>query len=84
MIEKIGQSQWKYNQILIPVTFSIGIASFPEHAQEQPVLIEHADQALYHAKNNGRNQVFVFEKSMAISDLINKENEMVQKLEQQM
>lgn len=38
-------------------TVSIGVASYPSDAQRPDALMELADQALYHAKHNGRNQV---------------------------
>ncbi|MEW6110232.1 MAG: sensor domain-containing diguanylate cyclase [Nitrospirota bacterium] len=38
------------------VTLSIGIATSPSDARSKEELIEKADQALYHAKHNGRNQ----------------------------
>ncbi len=38
------------------VTISIGIATSPHDAKTKEELIEKADQALYHAKHNGRNQ----------------------------
>ena len=38
------------------VTVSIGIATSPVDAANKEELIEKADQALYHAKHNGRNQ----------------------------
>jgi diguanylate cyclase (GGDEF)-like protein len=41
-------------------TVSIGLASFPLDAQRPDALVEFADQALYHAKNNGRNQVCAY------------------------
>ncbi|RMI27596.1 MAG: diguanylate cyclase [Calditrichaeota bacterium] len=39
------------------VTISIGVAAFPEDAQEPEELIHQADQALYTAKARGRNRV---------------------------
>jgi diguanylate cyclase (GGDEF)-like protein len=36
---------------------SIGVAAFPDDSREQAQLIERADLALYHAKENGRNRV---------------------------
>ncbi len=38
-------------------TVSIGVATFPENAATQAELIETADQALYRAKDSGRNRV---------------------------
>ncbi len=43
------------------VTLSIGVAVFPEDARDQTYLIECADNALYFAKENGRNQVVSYQ-----------------------
>jgi diguanylate cyclase (GGDEF)-like protein len=40
----------------LKVTISIGIATAPADAKSKEELIEKADQALYNAKHNGRNQ----------------------------
>ncbi|MCG3172366.1 MAG: hypothetical protein GMKNLPBB_00516 [Myxococcota bacterium] len=42
------------------VTLSIGVAAFPEDAQDKHQLIARADAALYRAKKNGRNQVMLW------------------------
>jgi diguanylate cyclase (GGDEF)-like protein len=42
----------------LKATVSIGIAGFPRDAKEIQPLIEKADQALYRAKEAGRNKVF--------------------------
>ena len=39
------------------ITVSIGIASAPEHGVDRVTLLRLADEALYRAKDNGRNQV---------------------------
>lgn len=39
------------------VTISLGVSTFPEDGQTPNEIIEHADQRLYFAKENGRNQV---------------------------
>lgn len=45
-----------YNQAIIKVTISIGITEFKENLELQDV-INLADEALYRAKNSGRNKV---------------------------
>lgn len=40
-----------------PITVSIGVATFPDHATEAHELVRAADQALYRAKMRGRNRV---------------------------
>ncbi len=42
------------------VTTSIGLACYPDHALDVVKLKEAADRALYRAKENGRNRVFVY------------------------
>jgi diguanylate cyclase (GGDEF)-like protein len=39
----------------ITVTASIGISLFPEHGDDAATLLKHADTAMYHAKEQGRN-----------------------------
>ncbi|HTV22313.1 MAG TPA: diguanylate cyclase [Polyangiaceae bacterium] len=46
-------------KVLGPVTVSIGIASYPDHGSERDVLIRSADEALYRAKNEGRDRAVV-------------------------
>lgn len=42
------------------ITISIGIATAPSDAKSKEELIEKADNALYHAKHNGRNQSVIW------------------------
>ena len=42
---------------LLPLTISIGIAVSDDHCREASLLIRAADQAMYRAKNAGRNRV---------------------------
>ena len=48
-----------------PVTISMGISSYPEHAQTVSGLIEKADQALYIAKESGKNKCQLWESDYA-------------------
>jgi diguanylate cyclase (GGDEF)-like protein len=42
----------------LKLTVSIGLASYPDHAQSAEGLIQIADQAMYHGKRKSRNIVF--------------------------
>jgi diguanylate cyclase (GGDEF)-like protein len=44
-----------------PVTISMGIAAFPDHGSEIESLIWFADEAMYRAKDAGRNRVFLYD-----------------------
>ena len=50
----------------ITVTCSIGISVFPEHGADAETLIKHADTAMYHAKESGRNNFEFFTPEMSI------------------
>lgn len=45
----------------IPITVSIGLSTYPLHAQELADIVSKADSALYKAKQNGRNKVCVYD-----------------------
>lgn len=46
------------------LTASIGVSVYPEHGRDPATLIEHADTAMYLAKNSGRNQVAFYVANM--------------------
>ena len=58
----------------ITITISLGLATFPEDAQDAESLIDEADKALYHSKNKGKNQVSeakkLDEEAVAAHDLL--------------
>jgi len=45
----------------ISITASFGVAACPEHGTDRDALLRAADQALYRAKNSGRDQVVAAE-----------------------
>jgi diguanylate cyclase (GGDEF)-like protein len=42
------------------ITLSLGIAVYPDDGRDVKTLIDHSDQALYHAKHNGRNRAIAY------------------------
>lgn len=55
--QKLHEINLLINSIKISTTVSIGIATFPGHGQSITELISASDQALYKAKDEGRNNV---------------------------
>ncbi len=56
--EEVAKLELRYDdQPLGPVTVSLGVAAFPDHAKESEQLLRCADEALYLAKQSGRNRV---------------------------
>lgn len=56
----IGQNE------ALKITVSIGFASFPVHALQMEKLIKLADDGLYQAKRNGRNQIGCTEDTISV------------------
>jgi diguanylate cyclase (GGDEF)-like protein len=54
---RIEGAAFEYQETPIPVTISIGVASYVEQADAGTKLIAEADAALYEAKRSGRNRV---------------------------
>lgn len=46
------------------VTCSIGIAVYPQHGNDEKLLVINADMAMYQAKKNGKNQANFFEEAI--------------------
>ena len=53
-----------------PITTSLGVAVFPNHAEDAESLFRRADQALYEAKNAGRDRVVVAQSAPPGGELI--------------
>ncbi len=47
-----------YNDEWLPITISLGAAAFPDHGRTPEDVLKAADDALYKAKEDGRNRVF--------------------------
>lgn len=56
--DAVSETKVRYvDSILPPVTISCGVAAFPDHGQDPADLLRRADEALYLAKEAGRNCV---------------------------
>lgn len=51
----------KVNNLSLHIGASIGISCYPKDANESDGLISNADEAMYKAKENGKNKFFLFE-----------------------
>ena len=59
------------NEFLIPshslnITCSLGVSIFPDHGGDAETLLRNADQAMYSAKENGRNNFQLFRPGMSV------------------
>ena len=57
--EELGGTTFQTELGELRVTASLGVATYPEHADDGGGLFEASDKALYAAKHGGRNQVCV-------------------------
>ncbi len=57
------RKSWIIENIKLNVTTSIGVAIFPDHADNEIELMKKADIAMYKSKELGRNQIVYFDKS---------------------
>jgi diguanylate cyclase (GGDEF)-like protein len=62
MLLKGIQKKHLGTQSLDLITLSAGIAYMPEHGTTKNELMRAADEALYAAKNDGRDRIVVYEK----------------------
>jgi diguanylate cyclase (GGDEF)-like protein len=62
--QKIESHNFLYDGLKLEITISIGVATLmPTHSTSSSQLINQADQALYHAKDSGRNRVCCYSES---------------------
>lgn len=62
-------TQFEIEGHFVFVTASIGISFYPEHGIDQETLVKNADLAMYHAKENGKNQVQSYNERMSTVSL---------------
>lgn len=61
LLEEASQLSLTHQGALLRnVTFSCGVATYPDHTQDPFRLLKLADEALYQAKNRGRNRCIVW------------------------
>jgi len=61
MREEVAKLELRYDgRPLGPISVSLGVAAFPDHAKESAELLRHADEALYEAKGAGRTRVVAY------------------------
>jgi len=62
----------------VSTSCSLGISIFPEHGEDSEILIKHAGQAMYCAKENGRNRFRFFTEELNIQavERLERENEL--------
>ncbi len=72
------QEKWELGDKALFTTTSIGIAMYPDHAEDVDTLVKFADTAMYRAKEEGRNKIKLYSGSMGekIEKVIRIEHEM--------
>lgn len=60
LINSFNTNQFTSNNINLKITVSIGVSRFPDCGSNLEDLLNKADEALYRAKHNGKNQYFVY------------------------
>lgn len=64
ILDSIRHLQLSYSGLILEkITLSAGIATYPEHGHTPSAVLQAADIALLRAKNKGRNQLVIAEKS---------------------
>lgn len=80
---RIAEIPFKLDSGEIAVTVSIGIATTQAETFDMDVLMKHADQALYVAKESGRNRSAIFRKDKAVVVKATSATDMVQQIDDQ-
>jgi len=62
--KKVGERLVEVARSKLPVTISMGLSTFLDHAQTRAEIVANADKALYRAKTTGKNQLCVYDKNI--------------------
>ena len=62
--QDFSETATDYDGMKFSITFSAGVATFPEHGPTGDLILQAADQALYRSKYGGRNRVTEFAKEI--------------------
>jgi len=60
LINLFNTNLFTLNDINLKITVSIGVSIFPDCGNDLEELLNKADEALYRAKHNGKNQYFIY------------------------
>ena len=63
--EAVGAAPLAVGGTVVTMTVSVGVAALEERDQKWEDILHRADEALYHAKQNGRNRVSVHGRDLA-------------------
>lgn len=66
----IEEFDFRINGQHVPITVSLGIASYPDQARTKGELIICSDTALYYSKENGRNRASLFTPAMKSEEML--------------
>ena len=56
----------------VPITVSLGVASYPDHARTKGELVICSDTALYYSKETGRNRATLYSAGMKSDEMLEK------------
>lgn len=61
ILKNISKPYYYQNKTIRTISASIGVTLYPEDSADDDTLLRHADQAMYKAKENGKNQFYFFD-----------------------
>lgn len=65
---KMIDKEYEIGDVKLNISISIGIALYPEHGTTFEQLYYHSDEALYKVKNEGKNNIYLYEQTLIESN----------------